>query len=175
MQLESNLPILPLRDFVVFPGVVVPLFVGRPKSLSALDAALNSDDQLLALFPQLDSNAKEPEFTDLCHVGVVAKVEQTVTLPDGTRKTLFAGLRRILLKTQLASCPFLQCQAEAVKENGSQEVTQQVADRVSLRLPQRRRSRRSQNTQGQSLTNGSAEKPFHDFMLFSDLRGERMR
>lgn len=130
MPLPSNLPILPLRDVVVFPGITAALFVGRQMSLSALNAALNSEDNLLALFTQLDLNTEEPGFADLCHIGVLAKVEQTVVLPDGIRKTLLTGLTRILSKTQLASRPFLQCQPEAAKEIEPPEVNPAYLEEV---------------------------------------------
>jgi ATP-dependent Lon protease len=84
------LPLLPLRDIVVFPGMVVPLFVGREKSVAALEAAMagNKDIFLLA---QLDPGCDDPHGDDLFDMGVVATVLQLLKLPDGTVRVLVEG------------------------------------------------------------------------------------
>lgn len=87
------LPILPLRDVVVFPQTVIPLFVGRKGSVSALDTAMHRDKQIL-LVAQKNAIEDEPEPSDLYHIGTVATVLQLLKLPDGTVKVLVEGLRR---------------------------------------------------------------------------------
>ena len=96
-----NLPMLPLRDIVVFPGMVVPLFVGREKSVAALESAMadvtgagNKDIFLLA---QLDPGCDDPQADDLYDVGVVASVLQLLKLPDGTVRVLVEGQQRAKL------------------------------------------------------------------------------
>lgn len=88
-----ELPLLPLRDVVVFPFMVMPLFVGRDKSIQALRTAMESNKQLL-LVTQKDPNKEDPTTDDLYHTGVVASIIQMLNLPDGTVKVLVEGQTR---------------------------------------------------------------------------------
>ncbi|MEO8010867.1 MAG: LON peptidase substrate-binding domain-containing protein, partial [Dokdonella sp.] len=88
-----ELPILPLRDVVVFPHMVIPLFVGREKSVRALDAAMDGDKQIL-LVAQRSPDVDEPQAGDLYSIGTVASVLQLLKLPDGTIKVLVEGTSR---------------------------------------------------------------------------------
>ena len=92
---ENNLPVLPLRDVVVYPHVIVPLFVGREKSIVALEAANKENQEQLLLVPQKDASVREPEIADLHPVGTVGRIVQMAKLSDGTVKVLVEGLRRI--------------------------------------------------------------------------------
>ena len=93
-MLDMNLlPLLPLRDIVVFPGMVVPLFVGREKSVAALEAAMTGDKDIF-LVAQLDPGCDDPERDDLFDIGVVATVLQLLKLPDGTVRVLVEGQQR---------------------------------------------------------------------------------
>jgi ATP-dependent Lon protease len=87
------LPLLPLRDIVVFPGMVVPLFVGREKSVAALEAAMAGDKDIF-LLAQLDPGCDDPEDDDLYDVGVIATVLQLLKLPDGTVRVLVEARQR---------------------------------------------------------------------------------
>ena len=89
-------PLLPLRDIVVFPGMVVPLFVGREKSVAALEAAMESSKDIF-LLAQLDPGCDDPAEDDLYDVGVVAQVLQLLKLPDGTVRVLVEGTTRAKL------------------------------------------------------------------------------
>jgi len=89
-------PLLPLRDVVVYPLIVQPLFVGRPKSIKALEAAMASDKQIL-LVAQKNPNEDEPNLDDLFAIGSVATILQLVRLPDGTVKVLVEGLDRAMI------------------------------------------------------------------------------
>ena len=91
------LPLLPLRDIVVFPGMVVPLFVGREKSVAALEAAMAGDKDIF-LLAQLDPGCDDPDRDDLYDVGVVATVLQLLKLPDGTVRVLVEGQQRAKLE-----------------------------------------------------------------------------
>ena len=91
--IKSDHPIIPLRDLVVFPGVVTTLFVGRAKSVEALNAAMSSDKKLV-LVAQMDSSKEDPLFTDMYHYGTVSNLLQLIKLPDGTMKVLVEGLKR---------------------------------------------------------------------------------
>ncbi len=93
----SSFPLLPLRDIVVFPGMVVPLFVGRDKSVAALEAAMESSKDIY-LLSQLDPGCDDPAADDLYDVGVVAQVLQMLKLPDGTVRVLVEGVARASLE-----------------------------------------------------------------------------
>ncbi|MXO84941.1 endopeptidase La [Altererythrobacter aurantiacus] len=90
-------PLLPLRDIVVFPGMVVPLFVGREKSVAALEAVMEGDKEI-ALIAQLDPGCDDPQRDDLYDTGVLAQVLQLLKLPDGTVRVLVEGHERIALR-----------------------------------------------------------------------------
>ncbi len=93
----AQYPLLPLRDIVVFPGMVVPLFVGREKSVSALEVAMAGSKEIF-LLAQLDPGCDDPDRDDLYDTGVVATVLQLLKLPDGTVRVLVEGQRRAELK-----------------------------------------------------------------------------
>ena len=95
--MTHQFPLLPLRDIVVFPGMVVPLFVGRDKSVAALEAAMEASKDIV-LLAQLDPACDDPEHDDLYDVGVVAQVLQLLKLPDGTVRVLVEGTARAKLE-----------------------------------------------------------------------------
>src|SRR6187401_750416 len=93
---ESNqliLPLLPLRDVVVFPHMVIPLFVGRPKSIKALEAAMEAERRIM-LVAQKAAAKDEPSVSDMFEVGCVSTILQMLKLPDGTVKVLVEGQQR---------------------------------------------------------------------------------
>ncbi len=94
---NSIFPLLPLRDVVVYPQIVQPLFVGRPKSIKALEIAMASDKQVL-LVAQKNASEDEPGIDDLFAIGTVATILQLIRLPDGTVKVLVEGLDRAKIK-----------------------------------------------------------------------------
>ncbi|QFT77407.1 Lon protease [Erythrobacter sp. THAF29] len=96
-SMTQNYPLLPLRDIVVFPGMVVPLFVGRDKSVAALEAAMEASKDIF-LLAQLDPGCDDPERDDLYDVGVVAQVLQMLKLPDGTVRVMVEGTHRAQLE-----------------------------------------------------------------------------
>ena len=104
---ENTLPVLPLRDVVVYPHVIVPLFVGREKSIAALNIA-NDNQQELLLIPQKDASIRDPEIVDLHPVGTVGRIVQMAKLSDGTVKVLVEGLRRIEIVAWQEDQPYLQ-------------------------------------------------------------------
>jgi ATP-dependent Lon protease len=96
--MTQQFPLLPLRDIVVFPGMVVPLFVGRDKSVAALEAAMEASKDIV-LLAQLDPACDDPMRDDLYDLGVVAQVLQLLKLPDGTVRVLVQGNARAKLET----------------------------------------------------------------------------
>lgn len=93
----SIIPFLPLRDIVVFPEMVAPLFVGRKKSIQALEEVIKTNKQIL-LVTQRNAGQEDPAFEDLYSVGVVANILQLLKLPDGTVKVLVEGKQRVVVK-----------------------------------------------------------------------------
>jgi len=93
----TSFPLLPLRDVVVYPQIVQPLFVGRPKSIKALEIAMANDKQVL-LVAQKNASEDEPGVNDIFEIGTVATILQLVRLPDGTVKVLVEGLSRAKIK-----------------------------------------------------------------------------
>ena len=89
-----DMPLMPLRDVVVFPHMVIPLFVGRPKSIKALEAAVGGERRI-ALVAQRTSGKDEPAMTDLYATGCICTVLQMLKLPDGTVKVLVQGQQRL--------------------------------------------------------------------------------
>ncbi|HUZ80869.1 MAG TPA: LON peptidase substrate-binding domain-containing protein, partial [Gaiellaceae bacterium] len=89
----AGMPVLPLRDVVVYPHMVIPLFVGREKSIVALDVAMKVDKRIL-LVAQKQADVDDPKGADLFSVGTVATILQLLKLPDGTVKVLVEGVER---------------------------------------------------------------------------------
>ena len=90
---ENVVPVLPLRDVVVYPHMVIPLFVGREKSILALDLAMKADKRIV-LIAQKQADVDDPKADDLYRIGTVATILQLLKLPDGTVKVLVEGVER---------------------------------------------------------------------------------
>ncbi|GLP94849.1 endopeptidase La [Paraferrimonas sedimenticola] len=99
-DIRLELPVLPLRDVVVYPHMVIPLFVGREKSISCLDAAMENDKQIV-LVAQKDPDVDDPQIEDIYEVGTLATILQLLKLPDGTVKVLVEGGRRVKINRYL--------------------------------------------------------------------------
>ncbi|MDP1669601.1 endopeptidase La [Phaeovulum sp.] len=113
--LASSYPVLPLRDIVVFPHMIVPLFVGREKSVRALEAVMADDRQIL-LASQMDPGVDDPEAEGIYRAGVLANVLQLLKLPDGTVKVLVEGKARVRIAEFLPNPRFFEARAEALAE-----------------------------------------------------------
>src|ERR1700749_2054316 len=119
MSETKTLPVLPLRDIVVFPHMVVPLFVGRDKSVRALEEVMKNDKQIL-LATQKNSADDDPAPSAIYEIGVLATVLQLLKLPDGTVKVLVEGKSRGRIQSFTDQAEFYQAQVEAVEEEGGQ-------------------------------------------------------
>ena len=118
-------PLLPLRDIVIFPSMVVPLFVGREKSIRALQEVMKSDKSIV-LVTQKNSEIDDPVGQDLYQYGCLSKVLQLLKLPDGTVKVLVEGEKRVkIVKYSEKTKEFLNCEAEIINdENISKDLDQ---------------------------------------------------
>jgi len=110
-------PVLPLRDVVVFPHMVIPLFVGRDKSIKALDEALGNDKQIL-LVSQRSAEIDDPAVADIHPIGTLATVLQLLKLPDGTVKVLVEGERRAMVHDYVAIDPYFAAEISPIVESG---------------------------------------------------------
>jgi ATP-dependent Lon protease len=113
------LPLLPLRDIVVFPQRIVPLFVGREKSVSALEAAMSADKELF-LVAQLDPSEDDPGRDDLYDLGVIASAMQLLKLPDGTVRVLVEGAKRAKLVDLVERDGFVAAEIEEIDDQAAE-------------------------------------------------------
>lgn len=111
----KNRPLLPLRDIIVFPHMVVPLFVGREKSIRALDEAMAEGREIL-LCAQRRAKTNDPRQEDIFRVGTLGAIIQLLKLPDGTVKVLVEGRRRARINSYIESEPFFLVEAEEIAE-----------------------------------------------------------
>ena len=114
-QLSHSYPVLPLRDIVVFPHMIVPLFVGREKSVRALEEVMADDKQIL-LSSQIDPGVDDPASDGIYDTGVLANVLQLLKLPDGTVKVLVEGRARVKIVEYLDNDSFFEARAEVLDE-----------------------------------------------------------
>ena len=113
-------PLLPLRDVVVYPQLVIPLFVGRDKSIKAIEKANNGDKQIL-LVAQKSANKDDPDVKDLFEIGTLATILQMLKLPDGTVKVLVEGIERIQLTKFFDSGDFLSAESKIIKSKETKD------------------------------------------------------
>ena len=109
-------PVLPLRDIVVFPHMIVPLFVGRDKSVRALEDVMKDDKQIL-LVTQKNAGDDDPAADEIFTVGTIGTVLQLLKLPDGTVKVLVEGGRRARITRYTATDSFFEAEAEEIDED----------------------------------------------------------
>jgi len=128
---KLELPLLPLRDVVVFPHMVIPLFVGRPKSIKALEVAMEAGKTIL-LVAQQSAAKDEPSASDLYSVGCVANILQMLRLPDGTLKVLVEGVQRVRIEMVEDRRQMFFAHATPVKQFAGKEGTEIEAMRRAL-------------------------------------------
>lgn len=121
---QVRIPLLPLRDIVVYPSTILPLFVGREKSVQALDAVMSENKQVL-LVAQKDAGVDDPKAEDLYTVGTLANVLQLLKLPDGTVKVLVEGISRVKIKEIFDDAGFFEADVSVLSdiENQADKVT----------------------------------------------------
>ena len=119
-------PLLPLRDIVVFPSMVVPLFVGREKSIKALQEVMKSDKSIV-LVTQKNSEVDDPDGKDLYQFGCLSKVLQLLKLPDGTVKVLVEGEKRVKILKHQENTNYLTCEVEIAEDQNISKDLDQLA------------------------------------------------
>ncbi|MFN5055654.1 MAG: endopeptidase La [Bacteroidota bacterium] len=126
--LPEELPLLPLRNTVLFPGVVIPITVGRDKSIKAIEEAYRTD-KLVGVLSQKDSNIEDPGVNDLVGIGTVAKIVKLIKMPDGGTTAILQGKKRFQLVRISSEDPFFKGVVKALDE---QEVTDDQAFQASV-------------------------------------------
>jgi ATP-dependent Lon protease len=120
VDMEHTFPLLPLRDIVVFPGMIVPLFVGRDKSVVALERAMAANKEIF-LVAQLDPAEDDPDKDDLYDIGVTAQIMQLLKLPDGTVRVLVEGKQRAeLVELHQRGPDYTEAQVTLIEEQSAQ-------------------------------------------------------
>ncbi|NNJ69408.1 MAG: endopeptidase La, partial [Boseongicola sp.] len=122
VSFEDSFPVLPLRDIVVFPHMIVPLFVGREKSVRALEEVMQDDKQIL-LSSQIDPSIDDPSIDGIFRVGVLANVLQLLKLPDGTVKVLVEGRARVQITDFVENDVYFEAFAEPLGEEMGDEAS----------------------------------------------------
>ncbi|MBT8339798.1 MAG: LON peptidase substrate-binding domain-containing protein, partial [Desulfatitalea sp.] len=128
-QSGQVLPLLPLRDIVIFPQMVAPLFVGRPKSVAALANAMNTADKMIFLATQRSANVDNPSEKDIAKVGVVGTVLQLLRLPDGTVKALVEGKMRACVRQFIRADDYFQVALDLIPDTVASEAETEALSR----------------------------------------------
>lgn len=131
MDNKETFPLLPLRDIVVYPKMIVPLFVGREKSIRALQSAIDHD-QSIVLATQKDAAVEEPEENDIFKIGTLGTVVQLVKLPDGTVKVLVEGMERVKIDTFIPNDGFMKVEVISLPETEENDVEEEALSRAVL-------------------------------------------
>src|SRR5215216_6546324 len=125
LQIPNELPVLPLRDIVIYPFMIVPLFVSREKSIRAVDEALG-ENRMILLASQKDLDKEEPAGEDLYQIGTVAVIMRMLKLPDGRIRILVQGLARARIESVEASGEYLRARLRVVQETPAPERSLEV-------------------------------------------------
>ncbi len=115
LSFEDSMPVLPMRNMVMFPGVVMPVSVGRSSSLRVVNEA-NRKNSLIAVVCQKSADTEEPDYDDLHHIGIAARVLRVLEMPDRTTTVILQGLQRLHLKNLVQIFPTLRGYAEPIPE-----------------------------------------------------------
>jgi ATP-dependent Lon protease len=123
IEFKETLPLLPIRDLVVYPFMILPLFVGRDSSIKAVEEALNNTDRLILLASQKDISAEHPAPSDIYELGTVAMIMRMRKLPDGRVKILIQGLTKARIMSFESHEPFYKVKVSKVENTVSDNVT----------------------------------------------------
>ena len=114
-EVPDKLPILPLRNNVLFPGVVIPITLGRDKSIKLIQEAYKGN-KIIGVVSQIDSNVEEPQYADLFKIGTVAQIIRMLKMPDGSSTIIIQGKKRLKLVEELSAEPYLVAKIEEFEE-----------------------------------------------------------
>lgn len=120
---RDELPLIPLRNMIVFPQMIVPLFIGRSKSIKALEDTL-AKERLVVFASQKSENIEDPDPKDICSIATLAEVVQMIALPDGTTKILVEGVARVKIEEFIENAPYYKVKISKIPEQS--EITVEI-------------------------------------------------
>jgi len=166
-QVPEVLPLIPLRDLVLFPNLVVPLFVGRDRSITALEEAMRRE-HLVALVTQKVAETQDPGPADIFDVGCVVTVLQELKLPDGTAKALVEGVQRMRIIEFVRTEPYLEVRIEPLEESAEADIETKALMRNLIADFERAAQLGQAHPPGSAHGCGSIEEPgrLADFVTF---------
>src|SRR3954463_9928723 len=115
-DIPGEIPVLPLRNTVLFPGVVLPITVGRDKSIKAVNDSYK-DSKLIGVLAQTDSSIEDPETKDLCKIGTIAKIVKLIKMPDGGTTIIIQGKKRFALEEVTTDDPYFKARVTLLEED----------------------------------------------------------
>ena len=130
---REELPLIPLRNMVVFPQMIVPLFIGRNRSVKALEETL-AKEKLVVFASQKSEEVEEPGQKDICAIGTLSEIVQMMSLPDGTTKILVEGLTRVKIEKFISDDPYFKVQISRVPEEAEVSVEAEALMRQVIKL-----------------------------------------
>ncbi len=165
--IPGSLPLIPLRDLILFPNLVVPLFVGRERSVNALEESMRQG-HLVALVAQRQAEIQDPGPDDIYDIGCVATVLQELKLPDGTAKALVEGVQRVRVTGFVQEDPYFEVQIEPIEESVEVDVETEALMRALLSDFERASSLGKPIPQEVLMAAGAIEEPgrLADFLTF---------
>ncbi len=132
IEWKESLPLIPLRNIVVFPQMVVPLFIGRSKSVKALEGVL-SKERMVVFASQKSEDIEEPSKGDICTIGTLSEVVQMQALPDGTTKVLIEGVSRVKIESFISETPFFKVNISSIPEIDEMTVEVEASIRMIIK------------------------------------------
>ena len=129
---KEELPLIPLRNMVVFPQMIVPLFIGRSKSVKALEDTL-AKEKMVVFASQKNEEVEEPGPKDICPIGTLSEVVQMLPLPDGTTKVLVEGLCRVRIEKFTQEAPYYRVAVSRIPEPDEISVEAEALVRVVVK------------------------------------------
>ena len=132
IEWKDNLPLIPLRNIVVFPQMVVPLFIGRSKSVKALEDTL-SKERMVVFASQKSEDVEEPDVKDICGIGTLSEVVQMQGLPDGTTKILVEGIARVRIESFISEAPYFKVRISRIPEMDEMTVEVEASIRMIIK------------------------------------------
>ena len=116
LEIADAIPILPLKNTVLFPGVVLPITVGRDKSIKAVNEAYKGD-KLIGVLAQRNAEIEEPEIKDLCQTGTIAKIVKLIKMPDGGTTVIIQGKKRFELLKVVSEDPYIKAEVLLLEDD----------------------------------------------------------
>ena len=129
-SLPDIVPILPLRNTVLFPGVVIPITAGRDKSIRLIKDA-NSTNKIIGVVAQQNESVENPNFEDIYKIGTVAQILRVLKMPDGNTTIIIQGKKRFKIKNIVEDKPYMKACIESVKENFSKKMIKNLQQQLT--------------------------------------------